>query len=544
MAILAGLDQIAMIKKPTGSLSYLNYSKTLARLQQGLITGRFAGFTQRKKQQLWKRLCRYARQLGIQVKASFAAALVAAGLCISTPAKAQSFSQQFGSANPLNSASVTQAARPAFADIDDDGDMDCFIGEAYGSILFYRNTGTASSPVFAQETGGSNPLNLVSVFYYSSPAFQDIDDDGDQDAFVANFYGDISFYRNDGSAAAPSFTAVGGGGNPLNGFNTNQESVITSVDIDNDGDFDVFANNSYGNIIFLRNDGTPSSPAFTEVSGGANPFNGVDPVGGRQAPAFADLDGDGDLDCILGQENGTFLYYRNTGTAAAPVFTQQTGGDNPLNGVVIDGHSRPALVSIDGDGDADLFAGVSTGSISYFENTSAVVPLLLIEFNGKQETTHVSLQWKTASEENTHSFEVERSEDGVSFTRLATVPARGSGDHAYAYRDHSADAPRLYYRLKMLDIDERYEYSPTILIKGEPVTRTALYPNPAPDFIGIDIGNSELLNTWAIFYDGNGRTVQNVLLKNARQQVYVGALKPGIYLIRFADGLSRQFIKK
>src|SRR5262245_40340866 len=75
-----------------------------------------------------------------------------------------------------------------------------------------------------------------------------------------------------------------------------------------------------------------STVNFTEKIGSNNPFNGVD-VGNYANPAFVDLDGDGDRDVVIGADDGTLLFFRNTGTASNPVFAQQTGSNNPFNGV-------------------------------------------------------------------------------------------------------------------------------------------------------------------------------------------------------------------
>jgi hypothetical protein len=254
-----------------------NYTKNLATLEENLRTGQFACYSQKKKQEIWNRLCHYASQLGIKIKASIVAACLAAGLSIPASTKAQvSFTAQTGALNPLNGVSVSRA-QPAFVDIDGDGDQDVFIGSMSGAISYYKNTGTSTAPVFTLQTGPANPFNGVtipgSLGGYAAPAFADIDGDGDFDAFFGGYYGVIYYYKNTGTATAP---------------------------------------------------------AFTLQTGAANPFNSVD-VGYYSCPIFVDIDGDGDLDAFIGAWNGTISYYKNTGTSTAPAFTVQTGAANPLN---------------------------------------------------------------------------------------------------------------------------------------------------------------------------------------------------------------------
>jgi hypothetical protein len=81
---------------------------------------------------------------------------------------------------------VGSFASPTFADIDGDGDLDAFIGNSFGNTLFYRNTGSASAPSFTSE---SNNFGLTNVGNVASPILIDIDGDGDLEAFIGNISG-------------------------------------------------------------------------------------------------------------------------------------------------------------------------------------------------------------------------------------------------------------------------------------------------------------------------------------------------------------------
>src|SRR4051812_38875181 len=110
--------------------------------------------------------------------------------------------------------------------------------------------------------------------------------------------------------------------------------------------------------------------AFAQQTGAANPFNGVD-VGLVSAPSFADLDGDGDLDAVVGASDGLLHYFENTGSATASTFSERTGAANPLDGIDVGVLSKPGFADLDGDGDLDVLVGEQYGALHYFLNTGA-----------------------------------------------------------------------------------------------------------------------------------------------------------------------------
>ena len=84
----------------------------------------------------------------------------------------------------------------------------------------------------------------------------------------------------------------------------------------------------------------------------------------RSAPAFADIDGDGDQDLLIGSEAGPLRLYRNTGTRTEPHFSADAAFQVKLPPL-----SAPAFADIDGDGDPDLFAGNVSGGVVFYQNT-------------------------------------------------------------------------------------------------------------------------------------------------------------------------------
>jgi hypothetical protein len=87
----------------------------------------------------------------------------------------------------------------------------------------------------------------------------------------------------------------------------------------------------------------------------------------RCGPAFADLDGDGDRDALVGERGGRLLGYKNTGSNGTPRWTRQESWDMPVD---VGSDAAPALADLDGDGDADLLVGNTSGDVRGFENVA------------------------------------------------------------------------------------------------------------------------------------------------------------------------------
>ena len=244
------------------------------------------------------------------------------------------------------------------------------------SLLAFPNISFAQNPLFVEKTGANNPLLGLDVGTRSTPVFVDIDLDGDRDAFAGGADGKFKYYRRSGTLAVPIFTEILGINNPLNSFDVGSNSAPAFADMDADGDFDMISGEFSGVFFYFENTGTVAAPAFTQRTGLNNPLDGIAygfDVGSSSTPALADFDGDGDFDCISGESLGTFKYFENIGTDLAPQFGEVTGSGNPFNGFDAGFNSAPAVVDINSDGDLDVFSGSSTGVFKCYQNDGTVI---------------------------------------------------------------------------------------------------------------------------------------------------------------------------
>ena len=250
---------------------------------------------------------------------------------------------------------------PAIGDLDGDGDLDILLANKIdpannrtAKIYRLENVGTAERPAF-REIGF---LAEVTGDFHYAPALADLDADGDLDLLVGTWNEGVLLYRNEGTTESPRFVRIE---EPLVDLTRGSHASPALGDLDGDGDLDLVAGESSGEVNVWENDGSATAPSFSLVT---DTLLAID-VGRRSAPAVADLNGDGRADLVVGSESGETRVFWGTG---------ELDHFEEAGTIALPGIAAPTFADIDGDGDLDLLAGEIAGGLRLYENAGNSSP--------------------------------------------------------------------------------------------------------------------------------------------------------------------------
>jgi len=221
-------------------------------------------------------------------------------------------------------------------------------------------------------------------------------------------------------------------------------------------------------------------------------------------------------------------------------------GDDLLKGELPNGTSIDSWMFY-GESSTSNAAHIFLDDFIYSNTLSALLPIELTKFDVNLKSNFSYLTWSTATELNNALFQIERSADGRSFETIGEVEGAGTSYETlhYAFTDEKPLPDWNYYRLKQVDFDGQFAYSPVRAVLMDPTNqvndRLDFSPNPAGNEIFIQSQTNILPGDQLEVFDQFGRLILQLQAANALDSpVDISTLPAGVYVARLktADGFA------
>ena len=246
---------------------------------------------------------------------------------------------------------------PAFMDIDGDDKVDLVVGNKSGELRYYRQNNNLGKQNWSLETlhfldyKGSKNL---------SPVFADLDGDNDLDLLVGNQEGIVEYWENKGNFEIPEFVY---NPTPFLGVNGGRNSDPAVIDLDSDGLNDIIVGNLLGRLYEFYRENSSSGFRFRLVR---RKYLDLD-VGLGSVPKLADINNDNLPELIVGSDSGRILFFKIKKNKSGKI--EWETGPKYLKDQKLPIGGNPVFVDIDLDGDLDLIIGSEEGTLHHYRNT-------------------------------------------------------------------------------------------------------------------------------------------------------------------------------
>ncbi|WP_228852880.1 FG-GAP-like repeat-containing protein [Aegicerativicinus sediminis] len=444
----------------------------------------------------------------------------------------------------------------AAGDFNADGYADLIYGGSDGATFMKSN-----------QTGNSG-FSSVEYIEISGPEdvfcqrtnFVDIDNDGSLDGFACYDLGPSVTYYNDGSGNLTFSNSNGLGGYVSGG---NYGSIF--IDVDNDGDVDMFMSKCSGGVLIQRKtnelyinngDGT-----YTEMAVSA----GLADIIQAWSAAWGDFDNDGDLDVVIGSyERNDHQVMRNNGDLTFTDVTPGSGigiGDRGKeilagdfnNDGYLDVLMRNSLLYGNGDLTFTKETTVADGAIGdanndgfldifdnflYINNGNSNNYLKVVAI-GDQAGGFSNINGIGARVEikSTLGTQIRDIVSGVGFTYMSSLTA-----HFGIKSDTSIEYVKVYWPSGVVDTINSPNINQTLVItEGQTLSTIekesnsiSLYPNPTRDKVYLKSNTVNLQNATFSIYDITGKTIANGHLRSG--EIEFSNFSSGHYILKITEG--------
>jgi hypothetical protein len=175
------------------------------------------------------------------------------------------------------------------------------------------------------------------------------------------------------------------------------------------------------------------------------------------------------------------------------------------------------------------------------------LPVTLLSFSVQQQSpATAAVKWETATEQNLYGFTIEYSTDAQQWERAGFVTATGTDGSrtAYSFIHPNTKSGTHYYRLRMEDRDGGYRYSYIRSFSRLAAAQVTIYPNPAGNFVYINIPDGNTPITGLSLYDLSGRKLRDMGRAVNGTGIDLSEFSAGIYLLKVQFAGEEPVIKK
>jgi len=431
-------------------------------------------------------------------------------------AKDTAFPKNNASTIPIN---LTLFPCAFYADVNYDGVKDLIVSpsaanasENFNSVVYYKNTGTNSYPVFQFQQANFLQDQMIEFGEGAYPTFFDYDNDGLKDLFVGNYgyYGASGFqhriaqFKNIGTATQPKFDLITRDYANLGSLNiTNM--IPAFGDLDGDGDADMIIGAGDGRLHYFRNIAPIGGTANFVLAQAnfKNSSNRIIDVGDAAAPQIYDVNYDGKNDIVVGRRNGKVAYFRHSGTGTAPIpvmdsITYSFGNINVNLPGYFTGYSHPFLFQEGGQ--TKMICGAESGYLNLYDHIDGNLTGVFT----RVDSTYLGI-WQGT---RTAPVCVDLNNDG--FKEL--IVGNYQGGLSY-YKGVSS----------IITVQDINTYN---------FWTFDAFPNPANAQLNIRINNHEKNNYTFEMYDILGQLVNSQLITDNQLTVNTDNLPQGVYMCK------------
>ncbi len=248
-------------------------------------------------------------------------------------------------------------ANPTWGDYTGDGKPDLLLGSDYGDLVLYQLTSAMTFGPPQPILRNAATLSPVQTRAPTCPRLCDLDGDGKTDMLLGHGESLLIYWGHEDLKTSHKLLA--GDGTPL--FAKGQATGLAPEvsDLDGDGDLDLLIGDHLGRMWWVEN-ASDNQPQLSHPAPLADATGTPITVTARARPAVGDCDGDGLLDLLVGDTTGTLHLYRGTpeGLTRAEPLPIELPRPAALS---------PALTHLDGDGSLDLLLGDTGGFVAHYQ---------------------------------------------------------------------------------------------------------------------------------------------------------------------------------